>query len=414
MEKGARVALGTIILDLLRRLSSSKKPSILFALTIFSLLFFPFSSLVAQYTLCFHPDGLWAELDYVSWKIKDSPNVIPLVVRGPVVPDGSPTYNQPGTKVVLGNKEISNDWRPGARFTAGYWFDPQLCYGLVSSYFFIAAEQRQHCIFSSGRAGSSFLTIPFFDTNLDAESSVTIARPGAFMGEASLKLYQRMQSWDLNAATTYYSSCTTYMQLLGGFRYWDYIERLKFNTSSPYIPPNPSDIFQTKDRFYVRNQFFGGQIGAELDYFYRGLVFDLKGKVGLGALYQATDIHGKLLTNDFNGFGAPITYNGGYFALPSNIGHNRRTVLAVLTDISANIVYPVTDCFGLRIGYSFFAVSDVLRAAKQMSRRINPTQSAAIAYTAAPSLEGPAKPKAHMRTEWLWAQGISVGFDLNY
>lgn len=357
--------------------------------------------------------GFFVDAEYLYWKLQNSPKVVPLVVEGPVVPFGSPILGVPGTEVVLGGESIHNKWRSGGRFALGYWFDDQHSFGLEADYFFLAKTSKRYTVSSDGAVGSPFLAVPFFDVTTNLESSVALALPGSYSGTATLKDTNRMQGAELNALTTIRSSCNVSFDLLLGFRYWNFVDHLSFDTSTPFVTP-PIDIYKTKDKFHVKNNFYGGQIGAKLDYIWDWFFFDLKGKVALGGVCQESSIHGSLFTNDFDGFGTALTYPGGYFALPTNIGNHKHTRFSVIPEANADIGLQFADCFRIKVGYTFLYASNVLWASKQVNRHINPTQSAIIENTATPVLVGPADPKGTLKTHGLWVQGASAGIEFQF
>lgn len=367
-----------------------------------------------SYENCGCASRFWGEAEYLYWKVKNSPIPVPLLVEGPVVPGGSPVLDLPDTKILLGDEHIKTKWRSGGRFTVGYWFNDSHCFGAEASYFFLAKDSKKQSASSDGSIGSPFLTIPFFDIVTSQESSTTVARPGVFQGKATLKLTNYMQGGELNALTSIPYGCTMNFGLLAGFRYWNFVEHLSFDTDSPFVPPLPLDIFQTEDKFHVRNNFYGGQIGAKLDYLCNKFFLNIKGKVALGAMYQKLDIHGNLLTNDFNNFGEPQSFPGGYLALPTNIGQHRRTRFSVIPEANINLGYQVTDCLRLQIGYNFIYVTNVLWAGKQIDRKINPSQSSAIDDTPTPILVGEERPKAKLKNGNLWVQGVSAGLEFSF
>jgi hypothetical protein len=206
------------------------------------------------------------------------------------------------------------------------------------------------------------------------------------------------------------------VNLLAGFRWWNFDESLSFNTSSPYVN-YPDNIWITKDKFNCENNFYGAQVGIDLDYFCNCFFFNLKGKLALGANCAKSGIHGKFCTNDFAGspFDAtPECFEGGYFALPTNIGKHTKRHFAVIPEINANIGYQITECLRVKVGYTFLWVSKVLRPGKQIDRRIDPSQSAAITGSPMINLSSEDFPKSCPRTNSIWAQGVSVGVDFSF
>jgi hypothetical protein len=384
-----------------------------------SILLFQQAQAVGNYdTNCCDNDcggGFFAKADYLYWQIENDRKLIPFVIEGPFDPlDPVLFLGSPGSTVVLGGKKENTAWRSGGKFAVGYWFDDSRCFGAELSYFILPNKSRSSSVSSDGSATSPFLAVPFFDVTTDLESSSAISFPGSFEGLASLRTRNRMQGIEANALLELPFDCATKIGVLAGFRFWNFEDNLSFNTSSPYILPTPVDIFSTKDKFRTRNNFYGFQIGANFDYLCNGFFFDVEGKIALGAMCQKSVIHGSLSTDDFSLPGVPLTYSGGYFALPSNIGSHTKTKFAWIPEINCNAGYQVTDSLRLQVGYTFFWVSEVARASRQVSRYINPTQSVAIEFDPDAVLVGPAAPKGKLKSKGMWVQGVNAGIAYSF
>lgn len=348
---------------------------------------------------CFDP--FWADAEYLYWQIKDSPVPVPLV--------------QTDTETVLGASNVNTNWRSGGRFSIGYWFDPCEACGLEASYFFLAKNSKTQSVSSSGLPGSTDLLLPFFNAVDNEESNVNISYSGgsnAFSGLARLKISNSTQGAELNVVTSIPFYCNWNVGALIGFRYWNFDEHLTFFTDSPYI--NVDDVFQTTDKFKARNNFYGGQIGLGFQYTYDCFFLDFKGKVALGAVFENAIIDGSFSTNDFTDYTTVQTFEGGYFAQSTNIGNHRKTKFSVLPEVNVDIGYQLQNWMRVKVGYTFLYVSQMLWAGKEIDRNINPTQSAAIAYTPDAALVGVALPKALFKSGSFWAQGVSVGVDFRF
>lgn len=346
-------------------------------------------------------DRFWLEADYLYWEIQSAPKVIPLVVEQST--SGTPV------DVVLGGKKYKDNWHSGARFALGYWFDECRNWGAEVSYFFLGKESK-HSSVESDANGSPGLRVPYFDVTTGQATSSPIALPGVFRGGADLKLSNEMQGAELNLVKEIPCRCSSSFQLLAGFRYWNFEDNLTFFVDSPLVV-RPT-IYNYKDKFETENNFYGGQIGASFKQNFSSFFFDVKGKIALGAMCQKSTIKGHFHTNEFTG--SEQTFLGGFFALPTNIGHHDRTRFSVIPELNVNLGYYITDCFCIRIGYSVLYVTEVLRASKQMNNHINPTQSANIEFTPTPRLAGEASPTGKLRSNNLWVQGFNVGLDFTF
>lgn len=369
--------------------------------------------LSAQYDCCDCSMRYWVGAEYLYWKIKDSPNPTPLLVTAPFAFNRAPLIGEPGTSVLLGDETIKNNWRSGGRFTLGCSFGNACCFGVEANYFFLPNGSKSQTVASDASPGSIYLSVPFFDTVTNSESSSPVAVPNTFAGLVDLKVVNKMQGAELNGFMTLCSDCSYKVDILAGFRYWNFNERLTLFVDSPAINI-PGEVYIVKDQFEVKNNFYGGQIGSVVDYSYCGFFFNLKGKIALGAMCEEAIIEGEFITNNFNGLGVPETFPGGYFALPSNMGHHKHTCFAIIPEVNFNIGYHVMDCLRLQVGYTFLYVNKVLWAGNQIDRNINPTQSILYEFTDTPTPIGEPSPKASLKSASFWAQGLNVGLTYQF
>ena len=356
-----------------------------------------------------YAEDFWIHADYLYWKIQDAKKVLPLVVEGTPAPDFTPILDNPGSSVVLGDRHVDSKWRSGGRFTLGFICGDMCQVGVEASYFFLSKSGTEKSVFSDGSLGSSFLSIPFIDSNTGLESSFAIARPGLFSGNAKLKVSNSMQGAELYSLTHLPYLRGWSMNIFGGFRYLNFNEKLQFQTESLFINPGLNDVFSTSDRFSVDNNFYGGSLGATALFKCQNILFSLKAKVGAGAIYQSTKVRGSFEINNYTGFTNVQVFDGGYFALPSNSGTKRRPKFSVLPEVEINVGYEIIENLALNVGYNFLYVTNVLRAARQMDRHINPTGSPLYQETPNPVQVGASRPKSHMRSAGLSVQGLNVG-----
>lgn len=356
-----------------------------------------------------HAEDFWVNAEYLNWKIQDAKKVIPLVVEGTPVLDLTPILDNPGSEVVLGDQHMDSKWRSGGRFTLGFICGDMCQVGVEASYFFLGRSSTEKKVFSDGAIDSPFLSIPFIDSNTGLESSFAIARPGSFNGAANLKVSNSMQGAELYSLTHLPYLRGWSMNVFGGFRYLNFNEKLQFNTESLFINPDLNDVYSTSDRFNVDNNFYGGSLGATAIYSCQHLIFSVKAKIGAGAIYQTTKVHGRFDTNNYTGFTTVQVFDGGYFALPSNSGTKRRPKFSVIPEVEVNFGYEIIENLALNVGYNFLYVTNVLRASRQLDRHINPTGSPLYEETPTPIKIGASRPKRHMRSSNLWVQGVNAG-----
>lgn len=368
----------------------------------------------------------WIDFEYLYWKIKESPQTPPLVITGQFDASVTPIINTTGTKIVLGNRANHDHGRSGFKFSLGYCFGGERFYGTEVNYMFLARETHSHSVRSNdfreskvtsqNLIANSYLAIPFFDVTTGKKSSVYIANPGVFAGEAILRISNSMQGveWNFTALPDFPICCCNFrVQALIGFRYWNFKEKLTFTTHSPNT--TTPDVFTTVDEFKTDNSFYGGQIGFNSKYIFGCFSCTLKAKVALGIMNQKLSIEGDLLTNDFDNFDAVVDIPaGGYFALLSNIGFYENDKFACIPEVNLNISYQICNCSHIHIGYTYMYVSRIFWAENQIDRHINPSQSPAITRAAPTGLTGIHRPKALLKSSDFWAQGFNIGFDYHF
>jgi hypothetical protein len=346
------------------------------------------------------PGPFSVSAEALVWWFKDSPTPVPVITDG--------VYGQPDTKVLLGGGDQDTNPNPGLRVTAGYALSER--WGVEGSVLYIPKRSTSQSVSSSGELGSTDLLLPYIDVNQNNEENITeISFAPVYRGSARTELSNSLVGAELNGTWALSPGGPWRVDLLGGFRWLRLRETYTITTSSPFIPPNPSDIWNTTDTFDTFNNFYGLQVGGRARFDWGRWFGSGSLKVGLGAMRQTVDISGSLVTNDFTDFGPTQTFPGGYFALPTNIGTYNRTVFAVLPEVGLNIGFQITSWASVFVGYTFLYTNNVVRPGNQINRNINTTQTAS--WTVDPNAEpqGPAQPTFKFNSSDFWAQGINVG-----
>lgn len=363
--------------------------------------------------------SLWFDGEYLYWQIKKTPTLIPLVTLGqtPV-----PVLGSPGVNVVLGDNEVSNMWRSGGKFSGGLWLDSAQCFGIEAVYLFLPNGSKSASVSSTGLPGTGFLAVPYFDVVTNAENAYRVSNSdplldgGAYSGEAMYKIQNDLQGFELNMVYTSENTWQSRVNLLGGFRYLQFNEKFSFTTSSPFLA-TITDIYTTADHFDVSNNFYGAQFGVELKYNWQPFYLKLTGKIAVGTTCGRVAINGVTHTNDFNAVpsvGVPLNFEGAIFALPTNIGSRSTNFFTYIPEVGINLGYDMGENLIFNVGYTFLAVSEVLRANEQIDRNLNPTQSPAIAFTPTPAFTGLESPVAFNTKRYFWVQGINVGIEYRF
>jgi hypothetical protein len=338
-----------------------------------------------------------AEVLY-AW-FKASPTPVPLITDN--------TYGLPATNVLLGGGTIDTNPNAGFRVTGTYALPG--AWGLEGTGFYVPSRSTSRSVSSSGAIDSTDLLLPFFDVTQGRENFTEVSFSPIFSGRAETTLTNNLGGGELNATWSMPSRDGWKLNLLGGFRYLQLREKYTFTTSSPDLPPGPTDIWDTTDQFDATNRFYGLQVGARAAFDQGAWVGSGFAKLALGTMQQSVSISGSLQTNDFNDLGPVQTFAGGYFALPSNIGEHSRNQFAVVPEIGLALGYRVTPAATILVSYSLLYASDVVRPGLQVNRNVNPTQSLAYGGEPPARLVGAAQPSFGFDTTDFWAQTLSIG-----
>jgi len=350
---------------------------------------------------------IYGGAEFLFWWIKGT-SVPPLATTGPPASFGF--LGQPGVSVLYGGSNIGNNEFTGGRFTLGWWCDPCRDKGIEFTYFFLG-ERTNGFTASSGQF--PVLARPFFNVNQGIEFSELTAFPGLGTGVLTIDSRHRFWGGEVNFRCNACSDCWYRLDLLGGVRFLELAEDLNFTERIRVDPaaaafPNANVI--VSDRFGTRNQFYGGQVGADLQLRCNRWTLNSYCKVALGTVHQVVNIQGDQAVQPATG-GLQV-FQGGLLALPSNSGRFTRDRFAIVPEWGMNLGFNVTEQFRLSVGYSFIYFSNVVRPAEQIDRGLDVNQIPN--FTTGPVVAGPTRPIVPFRQTDFWAQGLTFGLEYKY
>jgi hypothetical protein len=343
--------------------------------------------------------------EYLLWWTK-STALPPLVTTSP---PGTPVgqagiLGQPGTAVLFGGKDVADNPRSGGRITLSAWLDDPQTIG-VEAYFFGLESTSNH--FSAASDGIPILARPFFNTQTGAPDAVLIAFPGTVKGSVNVAV----TSTDLYGAgvdlrANVCCDCCYRVDLLGGYRCLHLHEGVALSETEIGTGPNSPVPVGTRidltDSFGTRNDFNGGELGAEAELRDGRCFVDLLGKVAVGATDETAGIAGISSSN------SRPTLTGGLLALPTNIGHFSTCRFAVVPEGELRVGYRLTDNVRVSLGYTFIYWSRVARPGNQIDLAVNPTQ------LPPGTLVGQPRPAFSFHESDFWAQGIDLGVEVRF
>src|SRR5262249_38273580 len=144
--------------------------------------------------------------------------------------------------------------------------------------------------------------------------------------------------------------------IIVGARYADLEEGLTINQNSTAINTGlighdgqflgAGTQVSIADHFTTRDQFIGGQLGAQGQFDDRHFFLRLRGTLGVGYTMESATISG--LTSFNNG---ALVSPGGLLAQPTNIGHFTHDRVTILPEGQITLGYHVTDNIDIHLGY---------------------------------------------------------------
>lgn len=352
------------------------------------------------------PLGLWTEFDYLQWWYRGS-GLPPLVTAGSVAAPVSGALGQPNTRVLYGGGSNGTEWANGIRLRIGGAINPYSPYGWEVGWFH---TQPQSATTAFASRDFDVLARPFYDTLRGVSASSLVGLPGVVTARTRTSLW----GVDAHATMAVGDSNTAFV----GFQRIEMTDEVGVLTQNQVGGPGsfiagtalPPGSFESQgDRFNVRNQFNGAQVGWRYVHGFGRVGIDLRGSLALGVNSERVTIEGATQTLDPLGAvrGAPV----GFLALPSNSGRFDRDQFTCIPQLTARVTYEIKPGIQLFAGYDFLYWARVARAGDQIDLGQDPRQN-----PTSPIFTGDrgARPAVLMRDTDFWAQGVSFGLRVEY
>lgn len=369
----------------------------------------------------------WIDADWLLWWISPSPAPQPLLTTGPLtnpILNGSGIVGQPSTQLLAGQSAFNTGPYNGWRINAG-WINCSDTFGVEGSYFQLA----QHAVnldFGSNAQGNPLLARPIIDTRTGTESAVFVSAPNAFAGSINFGTTTSLFGADGNLLFPIVRGCCDdpfipFVNLLAGFRYLNLADDLAMAQQSTVLPLGasyfgrfrvpPTAVLNLLDNFETHNQFYGGQVGANVGLTWWRFTVIGTGKLAIGSMAEQATINGS--TNVTGPRGLNQTLPGGVLALPSNSGTYWRDEFAFIPEGTLTLNFEITAQLRLTIGYTALYVSNVARPGQIIDRNIDraglPTS---LAFN--PNATNLPHPGFTFSGTDFFANGINVGLALRF
>jgi hypothetical protein len=326
-----------------------------------------------------------------------------------------------------GAQSVDTGEHPGYRVTLGAWLDAEQRWGLEGGYYDLERRTSSFNVNNSNQLSQINIDTGLSSTILIAApggGAVQIAQPVFFPRQALAQTRGSFATelWgaEVNAL---YKSCyfgPTLFTTLAGFRYNEFEEQVALgNNVTLFRPANiPADLpgtnfpasisFSTLDLIRTHNQFFGAQVGLEMDTQCAGFFFNGRIKCAFGGVRQEANVLGATVVT---GTALPINSSGGLLSGPGDPRQVSRTRFATLPELNLKVGYqfgPYVRCF---LGYDALYMQHVARPGGQTDFAQLNTQINVAATTAQVNVF---QPVIRLRDQDVWIQGFNAGVEFRY
>lgn len=362
--------------------------------------------------------GGWASVEGLVWWARPM-NLPPLASTSP---PGTPQISagvigQPGTRILYGGNSIFDEAQAGMRFRGGFWLDQSRMDGIGAEYLFLA-QQSEH--FQASSSGDPILSRPFNNVLTGLRDAELVAFPGVLAGTVTVDVQTRLQSFGIHYRRNLAhggcveSSCGPcdaptfrgqWLGVLAGYRFVDLDESLTIREAlTDLTDPNTVETFAIRDKFAVKNDFHGAELGLYGGWRRNRWRWDSAVRIGLGVTEQEARISGHT-AQTVNG--VTTTFPGGLLAQRTNSGSYSRQRFGMVPQFELKGSYQVTQYWHCSLGYSVLYWQSVLRVGDQVDPFVNTNllPPEVVPFT------GPLRPAMPWQQSGYWAQGLTFGIE---
>jgi hypothetical protein len=341
-----------------------------------------------------HPH-VWGSAEALLWWVKSGPSPVPAMTN---------------TVPLTGDHGLDYGSIPGGRFSLGMSNTPGT-FGIEGTLVYLG-QTGVNFNTASGADGSPTITRPITVGSGGTRNAFSVSSPGIASGNFSVDSSTMFWDGEFNLLGHICGGECLSIDMIGGFRYVDLEEDLKQFQHTTFLGTgllSPvgglQGSFSMSDVYRTRNQFFGAQLGSQMELRWGRLYTNLLGKVAMGSMHQVVEARGETgITTPFGSASIP----GGLYA-SSTSGRRTFDEFAVIPELNFNVGVQLTPAVRLFAGYTFLYLSDVVRPGDQVGSAVNPALF--------PGLPGVGQPGAAAmpvsRSDY-WAQGVNFGMALRW
>jgi hypothetical protein len=346
----------------------------------------------------------WIGIDALAWWTKGQPLSVPVITTGPASQGASAgNLGAPGTVSLNGRLDYGAE--AGVRLGMGGWFNAGHTFGLEGSLFFLGQQSASFGALDRSGTGSFVINEPV----VGAPFNTQVSAPGVETGSVTVDSTSRFAGGDANFLFNLYRCRGWTVNFLAGYRYLELDETLNItansnlfttttytdNMGNVLVTAPPGSSVQVIDHFGTRNQFNGGQVGAQAQYLWGRWSVAGAAKLAIGATHEEVTVNG--FTNVFPVNGPMVPVGGGNFA---NLQSGRYTVdrFALAPEGQVSVGYQFTPCLRGAVGYNFIYLSNVVRPGKQIDN----------------TYDGVTHPTVPLTSSSYWANGVTLSLQFRF
>lgn len=348
--------------------------------------------------------NFWLGVEGLVWWTKNQPLPVPIVTTGPAY-QGANAGNLGMPDTTSLDSPLNYGAVGGIRVFAGGWFTIAHTIGMDGSLFILGQQSAGFSVIDRSGVGNLVINEPVSGST----SNTQVSAPGVESGSVVVAASTRFGGGDINLLYNLYRGNDWTINLLGGYRYLELDESLNISANSNLFVDTqytdnmgnvlanapPGSSVTVIDQFGTRNQFNGGQIGAQLQYQWQRLFISGSAKLGIGNTHEIVTVGGNTTVFPVNG--SPVLLTGGNYAT-LQIGRYSTDRFALAPAAQLNIGYQLAPCIRAQIGYDFLYMSSVVRPGNQIDN----------------SYDGVTHPLVPMTSSSFWAQGLTLGLRFSF
>jgi hypothetical protein len=163
--------------------------------------------------------------------------------------------------------------------------------------------------------------------------------------------------------------------------------------------------FVTSDTIRTHNDFYGGQVGFDLDMSASRFIMDIRVMAALGVMHQTVDVFS---TSVLPG-GSVVA--GGLLSSPFDQGRHNRDRISAIPEVNVKLGYLITPRLRAYVGYDFMYIANTLRPGEQTGVSTSGIQVTVAGATTPITVSQPA---FRFHDSDVWINGINFGLELRF